>query len=78
MRDVRQQQDYCFRISRTTDIKAGVSMTNNEKLLIISLIGAGISFIVMAITSYKEAYDRGHRDGWHKGRAVNRSEFWSE
>ena len=53
-------------------------MSNNEKLLIICLIGAAISFIVMAVSSYKEAYDRGHRDGWHKGRAVNRSEFWSE
>jgi hypothetical protein len=53
-------------------------MTNNEKLLIICLIGAGISFIVMVVTSYKEAYDRGHRDGWHKGRAVNRADFWQE
>ena len=23
-------------------------------------------------------YDRGVRDGYHKGRAVNRQEFWSE
>jgi hypothetical protein len=53
-------------------------MTNNDKLLIICLIGAGISFIVYAVSAYKEAYERGHRDGWHKGRAVNRSEFWSE
>jgi hypothetical protein len=53
-------------------------MSNNDKLLIISLIGAGISFIVMAVQSYKEAYERGLREGWHKGRAVNRSEFWSE
>jgi hypothetical protein len=53
-------------------------MSNNDKLLIICLIGAGISFIVWILQSYKEAYERGHRDGWHKGRAVNRSDFWSE
>lgn len=53
-------------------------MTNNEKLLIICLIGAGISFAVTAVQSYKQAYERGLREGWHKGRAVNRSEFWSE
>jgi len=53
-------------------------MNNNDKLLIICLIGGSISFVVWAIQSYKEAYERGLRDGWHKGRAVNRSEFWSE
>jgi hypothetical protein len=53
-------------------------MSNNDKLLIICLIGAGISFIIWALQSYKEAYERGHRDGWHKGRAVNRSDFWQE
>jgi hypothetical protein len=53
-------------------------MTNNEKLLIICLIGAAISFIVMAVSLYKEAYDRGHRDGWHKARAVCRQDFWQE
>lgn len=56
----------------------GVRMTNNEKLLIICLIGASISFIIWALQSYKEAYERGHRDGWHKGRAFNRQDFWSE
>jgi len=53
-------------------------MSNNDKLLILCLIGAVISFIVFAIESYKSAYDRGVREGWHRGRAVNRSEFWSE
>jgi hypothetical protein len=59
-------------------MQIGTKMSNNDKLLIICLIGAGISFIVYAVSAYKEAYERGHRDGWHKGRAVNRSEFWSE
>jgi len=53
-------------------------MSNNDKLLIISLIGAGISLIILTLQSYKEAYERGHRDGWHKGRAVNRADFWQE
>jgi len=56
----------------------GVSMSNNDKLLIICLIGAGISSIVWILQSYKAAYERGHRDGWHKGRAVNRADFWQE
>jgi hypothetical protein len=59
-------------------MQIGYRMSNNEKLLIICLIGAAVSFIVMAVSSYKEAYDRGHRDGWHKGRAVNRADFWQE
>ena len=56
----------------------GISMSNNDKLLIICIIGAALSFLVMAIESYKEGYERGVRDGWHRGRAVNRQEFWVE
>ena len=53
-------------------------MNNNDKLLIICLIGASISFVVWAVQSYNGADYRGHRDGLHNGRAVNRSEFWLE
>jgi len=53
-------------------------MSNNDKLLIICIIGAALSFLVMVIESYKEGYERGVRDGWHRGRAVNRQEFWVE
>lgn len=53
-------------------------MNNNDKLFIICLIGAALSFILWAYQSYKSAYERGLREGWHRGRAVNRDEFWSE
>jgi len=53
-------------------------MSNNDKLLIICLIGALVSFTVTVIESYKQGFERGMREGWHRGRAVNRSEFWSE
>lgn len=53
-------------------------MSNNDKLLIICLIGATFSFFMFAMESYKAGYDRGLRDGWHRGRAVNRQEFWAE
>jgi hypothetical protein len=26
----------------------------------------------------KSAYERGKREGYHRGRAVNRQEFWQE
>ena len=53
-------------------------MSNNDKLLIICIIGASISFVVLAITSYKDGFERGLREGWHRGRGVNRQEFWEE
>ena len=41
-------------------------------LAIILLLG----FIASEIS--RKAYERGNREGWSRGRAVNRQEFWSE
>ncbi|CAB4186042.1 hypothetical protein UFOVP1495_17 [uncultured Caudovirales phage] len=53
-------------------------MSNNDKLAIICLIGATISFGIGMFDAYRQGYKRGVRDGWHRGRNVSRQEFWSE
>jgi hypothetical protein len=53
-------------------------MSNNDKLLTICIIGSALSFVWMAIESYKQGFERGLREGWHRGRAVNLQEFWME
>jgi hypothetical protein len=53
-------------------------MSNLNALLIICIIGAIISFIVALVDTYKAGYEKGLRTGWHRGRAVNRQEFWQE
>jgi len=53
-------------------------MSNNDKLFIICIIGSLISLAVLSVSSYRQGYDRGLRDGWHRGRGINRQEFWEE
>jgi hypothetical protein len=52
-------------------------MTDNQ------IIGAAVilfpllvGLIYVHVT--KSAYERGKREGYHRGRAVNRQEFWQE
>jgi len=53
-------------------------MSSRDKMLLICLIGICIGFIIAIYDAYKYGYEKGHRVGWHKGRAVNRQEFWQE
>jgi len=53
-------------------------MSNTDKLLIICLFGVFIGFIITLIDVQKHAYQKGVRDGYHRGRALNRQEFWEE
>jgi len=53
-------------------------MSNNDKLLIICIIASAFSFTMFALESYKSGYERGMREGWHRGRSVNRQDFWQE
>ena len=65
-------------LSQSRALAKGSSMSNNDKLFVICMIGAVISFIVMSFASYRQGYDRGVRDGWHRGRGLSRQEFWEE
>ena len=53
-------------------------MTIEEKALLICLIGIIFGMILVAIDAYKTGYERGVREGWHRGRALSRQEFWEE
>ena len=53
-------------------------MTIEEKALLICLIGIIFGMILVAIDAYKTGYERGQREGWHRGRALSRQEFWEE
>jgi len=53
-------------------------MSNTDKLLIICIIGMWIGFIMVIIDVRHSAYQRGQREGWHRGRSTSRQEFWEE
>ena len=53
-------------------------MSNTDKMLLICIIGIIISMIIVAIDAYRTGHERGLREGWHRGRALSRQEFWEE
>ena len=53
-------------------------MTINDKALIICAIGVAFGLVLIAIDIQRTAYAKGLRDGWHRGRSMNRQEFWEE
>lgn len=53
-------------------------MSNNDKLLLICLLGATISMATLAYLCYMDGYKRGKREGYARGRNVARQRYWSE
>jgi hypothetical protein len=53
-------------------------MSNEDKLLLICLIGVMFGMTLVAIDAYRLGKERGIREGWHRGRSVSRQEFWEE
>jgi len=53
-------------------------MSNTDKLLIIAIIGMLIGFILVLLDVQRVAYQKGLREGWHRGRSTSRQEFWEE
>ena len=43
-------------------------MSNLDKLLLISILGIIVGFIMITIDVQKRSYNKGLRDGWHRGR----------
>lgn len=53
-------------------------MSNQDKLLLICVIGIVFGMTVVAIDAYRLGKERGIREGWHRGRSISRQEFWEE
>jgi hypothetical protein len=53
-------------------------MTIQEKALALCFIGLIFSMTLVAIDAYRVGHERGVREGWHRGRALSRQEFWEE
>lgn len=45
-------------------------MANTDKLLLICMLGIIVGFIMITIDVQRTAYNKGVRDGYHRGRAV--------
>ena len=45
-------------------------MDNTDKLLLICMLGMIVGFIIITIDVQRTAYNKGVRDGYHRGRAV--------
>ena len=45
-------------------------MNNTDKLLLICMLGMIVGFIIITIDVQRTAYNKGVRDGYHRGRAV--------
>lgn len=45
-------------------------MSNTDKLLIICMLGMCIGFALIIIDVQRTSYNKGVRDGYHRGRAV--------
>jgi len=55
-------------------ITKGLMMANTDKLLFICIIGMIIGFIIVIIDVQKTAYNKGVRDGYHRGRSIKGQE----
>jgi hypothetical protein len=53
-------------------------MSNIDKLLLICIGGMIIGFIIVVIDVQRQAYNKGLREGYHRGRSTSRQEFWQE
>ena len=53
-------------------------MSNTDKLLAICIVGMWIGFIIVVFDVQRSAYQKGLREGWHRGRSTSRQEFWEE
>ena len=52
-------------------------MTNNQIIgLMVILLPLAVGLLYVRVE--QSAYERGKREGYHRGRAVNRQEFWQE
>jgi hypothetical protein len=49
-------------------------MANTDKLLLISILGMIVGFIIIAIDVQRTAYQKGVRDGYHRGRSYKGQE----
>ena len=49
-------------------------MSSLDKLFIISLVGIAIGFGLVLLDVQKTAYNKGVRDGYHRGRSINGEE----
>jgi hypothetical protein len=45
--------------------------------ILILLLVAGLGWLFMAV-GYARGFNDGKREGYHRGRAVSRQEFWQE
>ena len=59
-------------------MQIGKQMTVADKALLICLIGIIFGMILVAVDAYKTGYERGQREGWHRGRSLSRQEYWEE
>ena len=55
----------------------GVTMTDNQVVGIVVILIPLALWIIYAHV-WESGYERGKREGYHRGRAVNRQEFWQE
>ena len=49
-------------------------MSNTDKLLLICIIGMVIGFAITIFDVQRRSYDKGVRDGYHRGRSVKGQE----
>lgn len=53
-------------------------MSNQDKMLLICMIGIVFGMSIVVVDAYRLGKERGIREGWHRGRSVSRQEFWEE
>ena len=53
-------------------------MANTDKLLLICILGMIVGFTITMVDVQRRSYDKGVRDGYHRGRSMSRQEFWEE
>ncbi len=49
-------------------------MSNLDKLLLISILGMIVGFIITMIDVQRRSYEKGVRDGYHRGRSYKGQE----
>jgi hypothetical protein len=49
-------------------------MANTDKLLLICIFGMIIGFTIVMIDVQKRSYEKGVRDGYHRGRSIKGQE----
>jgi hypothetical protein len=57
-------------------------LTREKIMAVTQILAIAIAIILLlgfiASEISRKAYERGNREGWSRGRAVNRQEFWAE